>query len=190
MLGCENLRIWETSTTKKKKNHLGLSKPKIYLEKTGISKVAGFRLQTSSLRQGHQMVWREKPQRDSSWHSSSHNVMQEEVVRDFPRWHTSNLSGSPVVWWFKLALGQPIRRRWNICGLCLCEGFGELWSILRRLWQSGRLGQDGVSTANEDLTTRVKGITITISLSHDTSKEAHGEFLPAVREGDSWENQF
>ena len=162
MLRSEKLRIWESSTTKtnkqtnkktkKQKTKPGLSKPKIYLEKTGISKVSGFRLQTSSLRQGHQIVLMEKPQRDSSWNSSSHNVMQGEVVRDFPQWHTSNLSGSSVIWWFKLTLGQPIRRRWNVCGLYLCEGFGELWSILRRLWQSGRLGQDGVSAANEDLT--------------------------------------
>lgn len=54
----------------------------------------------------------------------------------------------------------------------------------------GRLGQDGVSAANEGLTTGVKGIRITISISHDTSKEAHGEFLWAGREKGSWVNQF
>ena len=70
------------------------------------------------------------------------------------------------------------------------RSLGKLRPILRKLWQSGRLGQDGVSGANEDLTTGVKGIMITISISHDTSKEVHGEFVWARREGGSWVKQF
>lgn len=78
----------------------GFEQTKILFRKTDITEAVGFGLPIASSSQGQQPVLKGKPQRDSWRVPASHNIIRDEAVGDFPRWHSFSLSGSFVLWWF------------------------------------------------------------------------------------------